>query len=131
VLNSQAVFFPAFTFAHRALCAAAIFLRADAESFRFPRIGTAFAVSRTFAHRARWAAAILARADWDNIRVVVPLVYVFPNAASAAPMPRSSLVNRSCSLFNRRTTPAKLDIEFPPFEGLYQATAAMVLPITG
>jgi hypothetical protein len=32
VLNSQAVFFPAFTLVHRAFCAAAFFLRAAAES---------------------------------------------------------------------------------------------------
>ena len=30
-----AFFFPALTFAHRALCAAAIFLRADADMVRF------------------------------------------------------------------------------------------------
>src|ERR1700686_2968428 len=60
-----AVFFAAFTFAHRALCAAAIFLRAAAESVRLPRMGTTFfsppAVSRTFAQRALWAAAMRAR----------------------------------------------------------------------
>jgi hypothetical protein len=113
VETCYAVFFPALTRAHRALCAAAIFLRAAAESVRLSRIGTTFAVSRTFAQRALWAAAILARADADNFRVPVPLPYVLPNAASAAPIPRSSLANRSCSFFNRRTTPDKLDIEFP------------------
>jgi hypothetical protein len=111
--EDQAVFLPAFTLAHRALCAAAIFLRADAESVRFRGIGTTFAVSRTFAHRARWAAAILVRVDADSFLVPFPLLYAVPKAASAAPMPRSSLVNRSCSFFNRRITPAKLDIEFP------------------
>ena len=112
VLNSQAVFFPAFTLVHRAFCAAAFFLRAAAESVRFPRIGTTFAAFRTFAHRARWAAAIRARADLDSLPVPVPFLYVLPNAASAAPMRRSSLVNRSCSFLNRRTTPARLDIKF-------------------
>ena len=117
---NHAVLFAAFTFAHRALCAAAIFLRATAESVRFPRIGTTLAASRTFAQRALWAAAILARADLDSFRVPVPLLYVLPKAASAAPIPRSSLVNRSCSFFSRRTTPAKLDIRFPLGAGLYQ-----------
>jgi hypothetical protein len=51
-LASYAVFFPAFTFAHRALCAAAIFFRAAAESVRFALIGATFDFSRTFAHRA-------------------------------------------------------------------------------
>ena len=32
--------FPAFTLAHRALCAAAIFFRAAAERVRFPRMAT-------------------------------------------------------------------------------------------
>src|ERR1700686_3946747 len=107
-----AVFFAAFTFAQRALCAAAIFLRAAAESVRLPRIGTTFALSRTFAQRALWAAAILARADADSFLVPIPFPYALPKAASAAPIPRSSLVNRSCSFFNNRTTPAKLDIQF-------------------
>ena len=114
----QAVFFPAFIFAHLARCAAAILLRAAGESVGLPSKGTTFAASRTFAQRALWAAAILARADADSFRVLVPFLYVLPNAASAAPIPRSSLVNRSCSFFNNRTTPDKLDIEFPPREGL-------------
>jgi len=77
------------------------------------RIGTTFAVSRTLAQRFLWAAAIRARADADSFRVPVPFPYALPNAASAAPIPRSSLVRRSCSFFSNRTTPAKLDIEFP------------------
>ena len=109
---------PTFTRAHRALCAAAIFLRADAESVRLLRIGTILsdlpAFALTFAHRALWAAAIRARTDTDSLLVALPLPYDLPKAASAAPMPRSSLVIRSCSFFNRRTTPAKLEIEFPP-----------------
>jgi hypothetical protein len=67
------VFFPAFTFAHLALCAAAIFLSAAAESVRFRRIRTTLADSRNFAHRARWAGAIRARADLDSFRVPAPL----------------------------------------------------------
>jgi hypothetical protein len=31
-------------------------------------------------------------------------------------------VNRSCSVFNNRMIPVRLSIEFPPREGLYQAT---------
>src|SRR5579864_7971641 len=59
----QAAFLAAFTFAHRARCAAAIFLRAAADIVRFLGIGTTFPFppsALTFAHRALWAAAILA-----------------------------------------------------------------------
>ena len=116
--NHQAVFFPAFTRAHRALCAAAILLRAAAESVRFLRIGTTFfsppAFSRTFAQRALWAAEIRARAAAESLPLVpVCFPYALPNAASAAPIPRSSLVSRSCSSFSNRTTPTKLSIGFP------------------
>jgi hypothetical protein len=62
-----AAFFAAFTLADRALCVAAIFLRAAADSVRFPRIGTTLAVLQNFAQRALWAAAILARADLDKL----------------------------------------------------------------
>jgi hypothetical protein len=66
-----AVFFAAFTFAHLALCAAAIFFRAAAESVRLPRIVTTFACaplfSRTLAQRALWAAAIRARAAAESL----------------------------------------------------------------
>ena len=58
---------------HRAVCAAAIFLRAAAESVRLPRIGTTLADSRTFAQRFLWPAAIRARADADSFRVPVSL----------------------------------------------------------
>jgi hypothetical protein len=64
-----------------------------------------------FAQRAFWAAAIRDRADAESF--LVPFPYALPKAASAAPMPRSSVVNRFCSFFNNRTTAAKLDIEFP------------------
>ena len=55
-IGLYAAFFPAFTFAHLARCAAAIFLRADANTVRFTgaeavvlAAGDSF---RTFAHRA-------------------------------------------------------------------------------
>jgi hypothetical protein len=88
--NHQAVFFPAFTRAHLALCAAAILLRAAAESVRLPCIGTTFccapAFARTFAQRALWAAAIRARAAAESLPLVpVCFPYALPNAASAAP----------------------------------------------
>jgi hypothetical protein len=118
---SYAVFFPAFTRAHLALCAAAIFLRAAAETVRFPRIGNTFGCaalfSRTFAQRALCAAAILARAAADSFLVPVPLTYALPKAASAAPIPRSSVFNRSCSFFNSRTTPASRDTTTSVGEG--------------
>lgn len=74
--------FPAFSFAHPARCAAAIFLRAAAESVRFPRIGTTFdcplASSWNFAQRAVWAAAIRSRVfsclHFDSLGLPVPVV---------------------------------------------------------
>lgn len=108
-----AVFFPAFTRAHLALCAAAIFLRAAADSVRLPRIGTTFAVARTLAHRALWAAAILARPAADIFLLPVPFPDAEPRAASAAPIRRSSLARRSRSCSNNWTTPDKLDIGSP------------------
>jgi len=90
--------------AHLARCAAAIFRRAAAESVLF---GVVFLA---FAQRALWAAAIFARADAESFRVGVLFTYVWPKAANAAVIPRSSLVKRSCSFFNSWTTPAKLDI---------------------
>lgn len=75
-VTRYAVFFPAFTRAHLALCAAAIFLRAEAESVRLLRMGTTLACapafSRTFAQRARWAAPSRARADAESLLVPVP-----------------------------------------------------------
>ena len=79
------------TLAQRARCAAAIFLRATADIIRFFGTGTTFAFpffAFTFAHRAFCAAAILARPDADIfLRVLEPLVYVAPNAESAAEIP--------------------------------------------
>jgi len=59
------LFFPAFSFAHLALCAAAIFLRADADMLRVGFGARPFA----FAHRARCACAILRRETAETIRV--------------------------------------------------------------
>jgi len=56
-------FWAAFTLAHRARCAAAIFLRAVADIVFFLGMLTTFCCPlfvRTLAHRALWAAAILA-----------------------------------------------------------------------
>ena len=54
------VFFPAFTFAPLAHCAAATFLRAAAESVRLPGMGTTSDLApeptRNFAQHAFWAA---------------------------------------------------------------------------
>ncbi|SRR6266567_4865189 len=65
---------PAFTRAHRARCAAAIFLRADADMVRLAGAEpvTAFVGSDSFpalAHRARCASAIFRREAADTIRV--------------------------------------------------------------
>jgi hypothetical protein len=63
--------FAARNFAHLAFCAAAIFLRADADMVR---LGVAFATNfgcdcfRTLAHRAFCAKLILLRADADSVR---------------------------------------------------------------
>jgi hypothetical protein len=74
-LRGQAVCFAAFTLAHRARCAAAIFLRAAADIVRFLGIDTTFILplfAFTFAHRARCAAAILALPAADILpRVLV------------------------------------------------------------
>ena len=71
-----AFFCCAFTFAHLARCAAAIFLRADADMLRFTGAGpVVFAsaigcdFSRAFAHLAFCARAILRRDAAEIIRV--------------------------------------------------------------
>lgn len=109
--------FAALTFAHRARCAAAILLRALADMDRFLGDLTSFDFPLsvfTFAHRALWAAAILAlpAADITPLRVV-PFAYAAPKAMSAAPTDFISLLNRSRSVFNNRTTPPRFVIEFP------------------
>ena len=95
-------FFAAFHLAHRALCADAIRLRAEADSVRF--LGTVFTLFasllvRVFAHLVLWAAAIRARPAANILRVPVRFPYAAPNACSAAETPLISLVNRSCSFF--------------------------------
>ena len=113
----QALFFAAFTFAHRARCAAAIFLRAAADSVRFFGIAMTLGLplfAFTFAHRAFWAAAILALPAADILpRVPFCFPYVVPKAESAAAIATTSLVRRSCSFFNSLTTPLSLVIRSP------------------
>lgn len=88
-----AYYLPAFTFAHRARCAAAIFFRAEADIVRpfFGAGATLFAcplVSFSFAHRAFWAAAIRALPAVEIVRLApLPFAKVEPNAASAAEIP--------------------------------------------
>jgi hypothetical protein len=78
-------FSAAFTFAHRARCAAAIFLRAAADIVFFLGIATTFcfrpAFARTLAHRALCAAAILARAAAERDRAF--------HSSDRHPMPRA------------------------------------------
>jgi hypothetical protein len=116
-LTVQADFFAAFTFAHRARCAAAILLRALADIVRFLGIVTTFAFppfAFTFAQRALCAAAILALPAADILpRDAVRFPYASPKADSAAPIAFISLLNRSCSFFNICTTPPRFVIESP------------------
>jgi len=103
-LEAYAGFFAAFTFSHRARCAAAIFLRAAADIVRFFGIVTTLPFplfAFTFAQRARWAAAILALPAADiPPRVAVFFPYAVPKAKSAAVIAFIWLVNLSCSFFN-------------------------------
>jgi hypothetical protein len=107
-LVRQADFFAAFTFAHRARCAAAILLRALADIVRFLGIVMTFAsppFAFTLAQRALWAAAILALPAADiRPRGAVPFPYASPKAESAAPTAFICLLSRSCSFFNICTT---------------------------
>ena len=116
-LIDQAFFFAAFTFAHRARCAAAILFRAAVDSVRFFGIVMTLGlplVALTLAHRALWAAAILALPDADILpRVLFCFPYVAPKAESAAAIALTSLVKRSCSLFRSLTTLLRLVIESP------------------
>jgi hypothetical protein len=64
-------FFPAFTFAHLALCAAAILFLPAAEIVRFTivmPVATGCDSFRVFAHRAFCAMLIRRRADADKVR---------------------------------------------------------------
>jgi hypothetical protein len=97
-IPSYAVFFwAALTFAHLALCAAAIFLRAAADIVLFFGMLTTFclcpAFPRTFAHRALWAAAILALAAADKcLRFLVLFPYEPPLSAASAASRRSTVL---------------------------------------
>jgi hypothetical protein len=117
LLIGQALFFAAFTFAHRARCAAAIFLRAAADSVRFFGIVMTLGLALfafTFAHRAFWAAAILALPADDIVpRVLLCFPYVAPKADNAAAIALTSLVKRSCSFFKILTAPFRLVIKSP------------------
>jgi hypothetical protein len=100
--------FAAFAFAHRARYAAAIFFRAATDIIRLLGIATTFVLlpfDLAFAHRAFCAAAILARPAADSLRVPSLRAYEAPKAESAALMPFSSRVKRSCSFFKVWTTP--------------------------
>jgi hypothetical protein len=83
-------FWAAFTLAHLARCAAAIFFRAAADIVFFLGMLTTFcfcpAFLRTFAHRALWAAAILVLPAAEIVRRVPALLPYEPplRAASAA-----------------------------------------------
>jgi hypothetical protein len=80
-------FWAAFTFAHLARWAAAIFLRAAADIVFLLGMLTTFcfcpALLRTFAHRALWAAAILSLAAADK-RLRVPALFPYEPPLSAA-----------------------------------------------
>jgi len=97
-LVRQADFFAAFTFAHRARCAAAIFLRPAADIVRFLGIVTTLPLSLwafAFAHRVLWAAAILALPAAEiPPRGALPFPYAAPKAESAALIAFISLVNQ-------------------------------------
>ena len=78
-----AFFCPAFTFAHLALCAAAIFLRADADMVRLAGADRVTALAgcdppRAFAHLAFCACAIFRREAADIIRVGRPDLWDAP-----------------------------------------------------
>jgi hypothetical protein len=96
----------AFTFAHLALCAAAMRLRPAAEIIPFG--WAAFC----FAHRAFCARLILLRAEADIVRDA-PLELTLPKAVRAASMRWTSLCARSRSFFNCWTTADMCVIETP------------------
>jgi hypothetical protein len=64
-----AFFCCAFTFAHLARCAAAIFLRADADMVRLRFVLLAWSFAALFAHRAFCARLIRLRAEADKVRL--------------------------------------------------------------
>jgi len=115
--------------AHRALCAAAIFLRADADMVRFA--GTARVVFaartagcdsfRTLAHRAFCARLIRLRADAETTRfgLVLPPP-ILPRTERAASTWRSSFTRLVLTALNCDTKPAS-PVRFamnPPRQGI-------------
>ena len=62
-------FFAALTFAHLARCAAAIFLRADADMVRLGFVLPAWSFAALFAHRAFCARLIRLRVEADSVRL--------------------------------------------------------------
>ena len=89
-----AFFFPAFTFAHLALCAAAIRFRPAADIVRFGFGARPF----TLAHRAFCASAIFRREAADIIRfgrLVSPVVPV-PSKDSIAEIAWFNFSKRNC-----------------------------------
>ncbi len=92
--NGYAAFFPAFNFAHLALCAAAILLRADADMVRLGFGAWPF----TFAQRAFCASAIFRREAAETIRVgwVVLREPPAPFKDSIAEIAWSNFSNRNC-----------------------------------
>jgi hypothetical protein len=133
VRSYAAFFFPAFTLAHRARCAAAIFLRADADIVRFT-VAEAVAAAgcdrlRALAHRFFCATLIFLRADADKVRCLFDAE--LPKAASAAVKRCTSCCALFSSFFKCPTTPDKFTIWFPPsaqdfkrFEAACAATRA-------
>jgi hypothetical protein len=99
------------TFAHLARCAAAIFLRSDADMVRLAEAETVvFAAPlagcdlfRVFAHRFFCARLIRLRADADNVRR--PFEFELPKAASAAVNRWTSCRALLSSFFKYPTTP--------------------------
>ena len=96
---NYAAFFSRLTFAHLALCAAAILLRPAAEIVRL-------GLTVLFAHRAFCAKLILLRAAGDKVCWRdEPFELTLPKAASAASMRWTCFCARSRSFLNCWTTP--------------------------
>ena len=100
VVSYADFFWAAFTFAHRARCAAAIFFRAAADIVFFLGMLTTFCFCppflRNFAHRALWAAAIFALAAAEMLRLV-PVRFPYETAVERGER-RVKLFDRSCRL---------------------------------
>src|SRR5208282_2604890 len=109
-MDYAAFFREVLTLDHLSRWAAAIFFRAATDIGRL--FGTAAffvdpAFPFSFAHLSRCASAIRARPAADILlRPPFCFPYTAPNADRAAEIPWICLVSRSCSFFNKRTTPA-------------------------